>query len=106
MGSSSVGDEGANLLAQALRVNTSLSSLDLSSNLIGDKVANSLPWSLRVNTSLFSLNVGSSYIGVHSHQSEHSNSKYSRNHPRGKKCPPATARLETLNRTRLEFVTF
>ena len=58
-----IGDEGANLLAQALRVNTSLSDLNLSSNSIGYKVANSLAQALRVNTSLSSLYLRFNSIG-------------------------------------------
>ena len=58
-----IGDEGANSLAQALRVNTSLSSLDLSCNSIGDEGANSLAQVLRVNTSLFSLRLQNNSVG-------------------------------------------
>ena len=53
----SIRDEGANLLAQALRENTSLSSLDLSRNSIGNDGANSFAQALRVNTSLSSLDL-------------------------------------------------
>ncbi|XP_044170663.1 NLR family CARD domain-containing protein 3-like isoform X2 [Acropora millepora] len=59
----SIGDKGANSLAQALIVNTSLSSLGLYSNSIGDKGANSLAQALRVNTSLSSLGLYSNSIG-------------------------------------------
>ena len=59
----SISDEGANLLAQALRVNTSLSSLDLSRNSIGNEGANSLAQALRVNTSLSSLDLSGNSIG-------------------------------------------
>ena len=58
-----IGNEGANSLAQALRVNTSLSSLDLSRNFIGNKEANSLAQALRVNTSLSSLKLSGNSIG-------------------------------------------
>ncbi|XP_067056034.1 protein NLRC3-like [Acropora muricata] len=58
-----IGDEGANSLAQALRVNTSLSSLNLRSNSIGDEGANSLAQALTVNTSLSSLDLRSNSIG-------------------------------------------
>ena len=44
-----IGDEGANSLAQALRVNTCLSCLNLPSNSIGHEGANLLAWALRVN---------------------------------------------------------
>ena len=55
-----IGDEGANSLAEALRVNTSfalrvnnyLFSLDLSSNSISAEVVNSLAQALEVNTPL------------------------------------------------------
>ena len=55
--------EGANSLAQALRVNTSLSSLDLSWNSIGAEGANSLAQALKVNTSLSSLCLYCNLIG-------------------------------------------
>ena len=58
-----IGVRGANSLAQALRVNTSLSSLDLSCNSIGDEGANSLAEALRVNTSVSSLNLANNSIG-------------------------------------------
>ena len=57
-----IGNEGANSLAHALRVNTSLSSLDLHGNTIGDEGANSLAQALRVNTSLSSLDLDSNFI--------------------------------------------
>ena len=60
---SSIGDEGANSLAQALRVNISLSYLNLMDNFIGDEGANSLAQALRVNTSLTSLNLMDNSIG-------------------------------------------
>ncbi|XP_015759265.1 PREDICTED: uncharacterized protein LOC107338542 [Acropora digitifera] len=50
-------DEGANSLAQVLRVNTSLSTLDLSGNFIGIEGANSISQALRINTSLSSLDL-------------------------------------------------
>ena len=58
----SIGDEGAGSLSEALRVNTSLTSLDLSDNLIGDEGASSLSEALRVNTSLTSLHLPHNYI--------------------------------------------
>ena len=58
-----IGARGANSLASALRINTSLSSLDLSRNSIGDEGANSLAEALRVNTSVSSLNLGNNSIG-------------------------------------------
>ena len=59
----SIGGEGANSLSQALEVNTSLSSLQLSCNSIGADGANSLSEALRVNTSLTSLNLNRNSIG-------------------------------------------
>ena len=58
-----IGDEGANSLSEALRVNTSLTSLGLSTNSIGDEGANSLSEALRVNTSLTSLDLSANSIG-------------------------------------------
>ena len=63
LGYNSIGHQGANSLAQALRVNTSLSSLELRNNSIGDEGANSLAQALRVNTSLSSLHLGYNSIG-------------------------------------------
>ena len=59
----SIGGEGASSLSEALRVNTSLTSLYLSDNSIGDEGASSLSEALRVNTSLTSLNLSDSSIG-------------------------------------------
>ena len=58
----SIGDEGASSLSEALRVNTSLTSLDLSGNSIGDEGASSLSETLRVNTSLTSLDLSRTCI--------------------------------------------
>ena len=63
LSSNFIGDEEANSLSQALRVNTSLTSLDLSDNSIGDEGANSLSQALRVNTSLTSLDLSINSIG-------------------------------------------
>ncbi|XP_015748415.1 PREDICTED: protein NLRC3-like [Acropora digitifera] len=57
-----IGNEGANSLAQALTVNTSLSSLVLSRNTIGNEGANSLAQALRVNTSLSALDLAANSI--------------------------------------------
>ena len=57
------GAEGANLLAQALSVNTSLSSLSLRRNCIGSDGASSLARALRLNNSLSSLNLSLNFIG-------------------------------------------
>ncbi|XP_067041885.1 NLR family CARD domain-containing protein 3-like [Acropora muricata] len=56
--------EKTNLLAQALRVNTSLSSLELSGNFMGAEGANSLAQALRVNITLSSLNLRGNFIGT------------------------------------------
>ena len=58
----SIGDEGANSLSQVLRVNTSLKFLNLSGNSIGDEGANSLSEALKVNTSLTSLTLANNRI--------------------------------------------
>ena len=58
-----LGAEGAISLAQALIVNTSLSSLDVSENSVADEGANSLAQSLGVNTSLSSLVLPHNFIG-------------------------------------------
>ena len=60
----SIGDGGgASSLTEALRVNTSLTSLHLSCNSIGDEGASSLSKALRVNTSLTSLDLSQNSIG-------------------------------------------
>ena len=59
----SIAAEGASSLSEALRVNTSLSSVDLSDNFIGDKGASSLSEALRVNTSITSLDLSDNFIG-------------------------------------------
>ena len=55
--------EEANFLSEALRVNTSLTSLHLSDNSICDEGANSLSEALKVNTSLTSLELCWNSIG-------------------------------------------
>ena len=62
--SNPIGAEGASSLSEALRVNTSLTSLLLSSNSIGAEGASSLSEALRVNTSLTSLLLSSNSIGA------------------------------------------
>ena len=62
--SASISDEGANSLAQALRVTTSLSSLNVRSNFIGDEEANLLAQTLRVNNSLSYLDLSDNSISV------------------------------------------
>ncbi|XP_015748252.1 PREDICTED: nucleotide-binding oligomerization domain-containing protein 2-like isoform X3 [Acropora digitifera] len=56
--------DGAKSLAEALRFNTSLSFLKLSSNNIGDWGTNSLAQALKVNTGLSSLTLHNEYIGA------------------------------------------
>ncbi|XP_067050414.1 protein NLRC3-like [Acropora muricata] len=58
-----IGDEGAHSLSEALRVNTSLTSLDLCLNSIHAEGAHSLSEALRVNTSLTSLDLSVNSIG-------------------------------------------
>ena len=61
--------EGASSLAQALRENTSLTTLDLSDNNIRDSGASCLAQALRVNASLTTLNLRDNSIaeeGIHS----------------------------------------
>ncbi|XP_068756016.1 NLR family CARD domain-containing protein 3-like, partial [Montipora capricornis] len=60
----SIGDEGATSLSQALAVNTSLTTLDLSRNSIGDEGATSLSQALAVNTSLTTLDLSCNSIGA------------------------------------------
>ena len=64
LSNNSIGDEGASSLSDALRVNTSLTSLNLPGNSIGDEGASSLSEALRVNTSLTSLDLSNNSIGV------------------------------------------
>ena len=59
----SIRNRGASSLSEALRVNTSLTSLDLSENSIGVEGASSLSEALRVNTSLISLDLSKNSIG-------------------------------------------
>ena len=59
-----IDDEGASSLSEALRVNTSLTSLDLGGNSIGAEGVNFLSEALKVNTSLTSLHLGGRPIGA------------------------------------------
>ena len=59
----SAGDEGTKSLSEALKVNTSLTSLILANNHLKEEGANSLSEALRVNTSLTSLDLNDNYIG-------------------------------------------
>ncbi|XP_044166448.1 protein NLRC3-like [Acropora millepora] len=63
LGLNFIGDEGAHSISEALRVNTSLTSLVLSYNSIGKEGAHSLSEALRVNTSLTSLDLSDNSIG-------------------------------------------
>ena len=58
----SIGDEGAHSLSEALKVNSSLISLDLGRNSIVDEGAHSVSEALRVNTSLTSLDLSQNPI--------------------------------------------
>ncbi|XP_068753925.1 nucleotide-binding oligomerization domain-containing protein 2-like [Montipora capricornis] len=60
----SIGDEDASSLSQALAVNTSLTTLDLTWNSIGDEDASSLSQALAVNTSLTTLDLSHNSIGA------------------------------------------
>ena len=60
----SIGAEGATSLSQALAVNTSLTTLDLSRNSIGAEGATSLSQAVAVNTSLTTLHLPHNYIGA------------------------------------------
>ena len=50
MENNAIGDEGAAALAEALKVNTALTWLDLKDNEIGDEGAAALAEALKVNT--------------------------------------------------------
>ncbi|XP_068699944.1 protein NLRC3-like isoform X5 [Montipora foliosa] len=60
----SIGDEGASSLSQALAVNTSLTTLNLLCNSIGAEGVTSLSQALAVNTSLTTLNLSDNSIGA------------------------------------------
>jgi Ran GTPase-activating protein (RanGAP) involved in mRNA processing and transport len=62
--SNSIGAEGAIVLADALKENTGLQSLNLGSNSIGAEGAKALADALKVNTALQSLNLWSNSIGA------------------------------------------
>ena len=62
--SNSICAKGANSLSQALKVTTCLTSLDLGWNSIGDEGANSLSQALTVNTSLTSVDLSKNSIGT------------------------------------------
>ncbi|NGX62383.1 MAG: hypothetical protein K940chlam9_01880, partial [Chlamydiae bacterium] len=58
-----IGDNGANAIAESLKVNAYLTSLNLSNNNIGDNGANAIAESLKVNTYLTSLYLEFNHIG-------------------------------------------
>jgi Ran GTPase-activating protein (RanGAP) involved in mRNA processing and transport len=59
-----IGDEGASALADALMVNTSVTSIDLSSNQISDMGASALADALKVNRLVTSINLAGNGIGA------------------------------------------
>ena len=59
-----IGDAGAASLAEAMKVNTTLTHLNLESNNIGDAGAASLAGAVKVNTKLTQLDLQSNNIGV------------------------------------------
>jgi hypothetical protein len=63
LSSVSLGAEGARMLAEALRRNTSIVSLDLSSNNLDAEGASVLAEALRSNTSIVSIDVSSNNVG-------------------------------------------
>ena len=63
LGGSIIGHTGAESLSQALTLNSSLTNLDLSGNSIGDTGAESLSQALKVNSSLTNLHLSFNRIG-------------------------------------------
>jgi hypothetical protein len=63
LGTNAIGDAGAASFADALRLNTTLTVLSLFNNAIGDEGAGSLADALRVNSTLTDLNLGTNSIG-------------------------------------------
>jgi hypothetical protein len=57
LGYNAIGDEGAVALADALKVNTSVTNLALYNNVIGDEGAAALAHALQVNTSMTCVNI-------------------------------------------------
>jgi hypothetical protein len=57
-----IGDESASVLANALKMNTSLNYIDLCSNAIGDEGAVALVDALKVNTSVISIDLSDNAI--------------------------------------------
>ena len=63
LGWNSIGDEGAHSLSQALKVNSTLTNLNLGWNSIGDEGAHSLSQALKVNSTLTNFNLDLNSIG-------------------------------------------
>ena len=63
MSGTKLGDAGAGELAGALKVNTTLKSLDLSGTKLGDAGAGELAGALKVNTTLETLELGDTKLG-------------------------------------------
>ncbi|KAL0240902.1 hypothetical protein GEMRC1_006138 [Eukaryota sp. GEM-RC1] len=63
LGCNSVGDQGAMALAETLKVNSSLNTVNLWSNSIGDEGAIAMAEALKTNCSLSDLNLGANLIG-------------------------------------------
>jgi hypothetical protein len=57
-----IGVEGASMLADALKVNTSVNTIDLSLNRIGNEVASSFANALKVNTSVTKIDLDNNRI--------------------------------------------
>jgi Ran GTPase-activating protein (RanGAP) involved in mRNA processing and transport len=58
-----VGEGGGRAIAEALRVNTTLTELNLGSNDLGDGAGRAIAEALRVNTMLTSLELGGNRLG-------------------------------------------
>ena len=63
LSSNRIGDAGASFLSQALKENSSLITLDLTGNRIGHAGASSLSQALTANCSLITLNLGRNFLG-------------------------------------------
>ncbi|KAL0242495.1 hypothetical protein GEMRC1_005058 [Eukaryota sp. GEM-RC1] len=63
LGSNSIEDEDARALAEVLKINTSVTGIDLRNNSIGDEGARALAEALKVNVSVTSVNLWDNSIG-------------------------------------------
>ncbi|KAL0242847.1 hypothetical protein GEMRC1_005410 [Eukaryota sp. GEM-RC1] len=63
LGVNSIGAEGARALADVLKVNASITSIDLGGNSIGNEGARALADALKVNASITSIDLGGNSIG-------------------------------------------